>query len=134
MSQKETINTFEVTISTTNKQLKKGEELFISIVVKNVSDSSAKFCKYHTPFEGINNEIFEVVRNGKKSPYQGKLKKRRAPTEEDYIKLRPGQSTTCKVSLNQKYNIENKGNYTIRFLGSGISQLSDSNEITFEIR
>ncbi|WP_299326585.1 hypothetical protein [uncultured Maribacter sp.] len=134
MSQKNTVNTFEVTISTINKQLNQGEELFIIIVVKNISDSSAKFCKYHTPFEGIKNEIFEVVKNGKEISYQGKLKKRSPPTKEDYINLRPGQSKTCKVSLNQEYNIENKGTYRIRFLGSGISQLNDSNEITFEIR
>lgn len=134
MSQNDINNTLEVSISTIKNPIKQGEEQFISVVVKNRSDSSAQFCTYHTPFEGIENEIFEVTRGRKKIPYQGILKKRIPPTAEDYISLSPGKSITTKVSLNQAYNITRKGKYTIRFLGSGISNLNDSNQITFEIR
>lgn len=134
MAQNNSVEAFEVTICTTTDQLRQGDELFIITEVKNMGESPARFCKYHTPFEGTANEIFEVLKDGKKIPYQGKLKKRRPPTDKDYVDLGPRQSITCEVRLNEEYDIVEKGHYTIRFLGSVISRLNDSNEITFEIR
>ena len=134
MSKNDTIHTFDVTISITDNQLEQAEGQVIVFVVKNISSNAAKFCKYHTPFEGIMNDIFEIIKDGKKLSYQGILKKRSPPREEDYMNLKPGQLATCKVSLNKKYKVAHTGNYTLKFLGSRISQLNNSNKIAFKIK
>ena len=129
IDQNKTISSLEVTLSVSRTAFQIDEAIILTTTVTNASKSVVKFCKYHSPFEGIANEIFVVTKNGKPLDYQGILKKRVPPIKDDFITLQPEASTSCRVSISEKYNMVNKGEYTIRFMGSSISQLPNSNEI-----
>ena len=117
---------FEVHIHADQPVYKLGDEVVIETTVTNVSAQKGKFCTYHTPFEGIKNEIFTLMRNGKPIPYQGIMKKRVPPSDNDYKTLAPGAQAVCKVTLSKGYTLNKKGNYTIAFLGSVINGLPSS--------
>ena len=127
-------NTLNVEISLSKEEFKQNQSIKIKTTVTNTSDKAARFCDYHTPFEGIANEIFLVQKDGKKIPYQGILKKRIPPTKEDYIKLQAGKNTSCVVILNNDYDLSEPGEYTVQFKGSLISGLPDSNELSFVVK
>ena len=123
---------FEVTLTVYKETFEINEPVLAIIRVKNSNDVTAKFCIYHTPFEGIANNIFEIERDGEALGYHGMMKKRAAPGDSDYIELKPGESTTCTVELNEVYSLDKKGTYTIRFIGNtSINGLPDSTKITF---
>ena len=124
---------FEVVLSIPKQQIKNGTPVKIKTTVTNTGTTTATFCDYHTPFEGIANRIFLVKRNGKEIPYQGKMKKRIPPGPEDYIKLKPGKSISCEVTIQDNYDLSKKGKYTIAYIGTLISGLPDSEEIAFVI-
>ncbi|MEO1052544.1 MAG: DKNYY domain-containing protein [Bacteroidota bacterium] len=124
---------FKVTISSDKEVYKKGEEIMISMIVENTSYMKDEFCNYHTPFEGIQNNIFTVVRGNKEIPYQGMMKKRIPPTADDYQKLKPGKSVKCSVEM-EGYDMDRKGDYTIQFTGNMISGLPASNQIEISIK
>lgn len=126
-------NSFRVELSLTKETYLKNEAITIHMKVANISDEKDQFCDYHTPFEGIQNNIFTIYRGKKEVEYQGKMKKRIPPTDKDYIKLKPGKSTKCSVELDG-YDLSKKGSYTIQFTGNMISGLPGSNVVSFEIK
>lgn len=106
----------------------------VTLEVANTSDEKAEFCTYHTPFEGIRNNIFVVERKGEELPYRGMMAKRAPPTKKDHRKLKPGSSVTSDpVDLAEVYELK-KGSYTVRFRGGGVSGLPDSEPIELVVR
>ena len=105
---------FEVTISISPESAIIGQKLLITTVVKNVSSIPGRFCVYHTPFEGIMNDIFNLTLGGEEIPYVGVLASRRPPMEEDYCTLSPSEEKACTVEL-EGYELEKKGVYELRY-------------------
>lgn len=98
----------------------------VMLEVTNTSGAKAEFCTYHTPFEGIRNDIFVVERDGEELPYRGMMAKRAPPTKKDHRTLKPGASITSEaVDLSETYALKS-GTYTVRFRGGGVSGLPDS--------
>lgn len=98
----------------------------VAMRVTNTSTEPATFCTYHTPFEGIRNDIFIVERRGRERPYRGKLAKRIPPGPEDHRTLAPGATAgPATVDLTRDWDLS-RGRYTVRYRGSGISGLPDS--------
>ncbi len=126
-------NAFQVIISLDKESYQKGEAIVLSMVVENISETKDSFCSYHTPFEGIQNNIFSVLRENKEIIYQGMVKKRIPPGKNDFIYLSPGESSGCKVTLDG-YDIDRKGSYRIQFSGNMISGLPASNTERFIVK
>lgn len=127
-------NSFSVTISIKQPVLSKKEAAIITQTVLNTSDEDATFCKYHTLFEGIKNEIFSIERKGEKLSYQGMLKKRIPPGPDDHVSLKPGASISCNGDLNTGYDLTKKGTYKVFFTENLISGLPGSNTVEFTIK
>lgn len=125
-------SSFDVIISTEKENVTFGDGVVIRMEVKNVSTVRGKFCKYHTPFEGILNKIFLVQYENQEIPYEGKLASRIGPSEEDYIHLDPGNHASCSVVL-EGYSLKKKGSYKIQFVQSPSSNLPSSNTIEVNI-
>ena len=121
-------DSFEVEMAV--KQRK--NDVLIKMIVKNIGKEVAVFCKYHTPFEGIQNNIFDVWKGQTEIPYVGMLKKRIPPSEKDYVKLAPNKEVSCEVALDG-YDMTQKGRYKLQFSGNLISGLPESNVVEFEI-
>jgi peptidyl-Lys metalloendopeptidase len=102
----------------------------VSMTVSNTTGARKIFCTYHTPFEGIRNEIFEVTNaGGDEIPYAGMMAKRAAPGPEDYVTLANGAFESAEVDLTDGYDLETPGDYTVKFAGNMISGLEESNEV-----
>lgn len=109
-------------------------ELSLRLLVENPTDGRRQFCSYHTPFEGIRNDIFEVRdAQGNELQYQGKMAKRAAPGKGDFVLLKAGASKSVDFSLEDAYDFAS-GKYTIQFRGTDISMLPSSNTVTLELR
>lgn len=123
---------WRVELDATSPQPSTGPVL-VRMRVHNQGDAPATFCRYHTPFEGIQNDIFIVEHGDSELPYQGKMKKRAPPEPRDYTTVKPGSSTSwAEVDLTDGYTFE-QGHYTVRFRGSGIPGLPDSAPITLTL-
>ena len=108
----------------------------INIICKiyNSSLESQSFCKYHTPFEGVQNRIFTLIKDGKNIPYKGKLIKRLVPIKKDYVDLQSKGTISCTVDISSSYDLSKKGEYFINYKGSQISNLPDSLPLQFIIK
>lgn len=124
----------EVTLSAEHAAYPMGAEITLTFTVSNPHAKKVKFCRYHTPIEGIKNNILEVIHpNGETIRYMGPMVKRREPTKEDHMKVKGGQSVMATFILNQTYPINDPGTYSIQFKGAEVNQLPDSNVLKIEL-
>lgn len=99
------------------------------------SEESAKFCTYHTPFEGFANDIFTItyLATSEEIPYQGIMASRVAPGPDDWVELSPLAERHCRINLSEAYDFSRKGIYEIRYPENGVSELPRSNKIRVTI-
>ncbi|MEZ4322547.1 MAG: hypothetical protein R3F61_34085 [Myxococcota bacterium] len=114
--------------------LEAGAGTEVALTVENAGSARATFCTYHTPFEGIRNDIFIVERDGVEVDYQGMMAKRTPPGPEDHRTLAPGAvEGPVTVDLSRGYPLS-PGTYTVRYRGTLISGLPDSNPVELVVR
>ena len=101
--------------------------------VTNPTRRACTFCQYHTPFEGIRNDIFTVTTaDGAAVPYRGSMAKRTPPRPQDFRRVEPGQSVTADVDLRDGYELV-PGVYRVAFSGNAISGLPASAAVTVTV-
>ncbi len=99
----------------------------VRMEVANDSPVPIEFCRYHTAFEGLRNDIFEVRDpQGAVLEYRGPMAKRAAPEREDFFVVQPGRFHTAEVDLALGYALGGGQTYVVRYRGSEISGLPDS--------
>ena len=108
-------NGVTVSIAPEKNSLKQDDDVTLRVTITNTSASPQYVLKWHTPFAGIEDHIFEVKRDGVDVPYLGRHYKRGAPTAKDYYLLKPGQSHTSKVELSSVYDMSVTGDYAIKY-------------------
>lgn len=91
------------------------QNVYVTFTMTNVSDHTVRVLSWVTPFDGVEGNLFEVARNGEPVPYEGRVYKRPAPTDADYIVLAPAESRSVEVELSRFYAISYGGEYLIRF-------------------
>jgi hypothetical protein len=92
-----------------------GESLPLTFILTNHGDADLYVLTWHTPFEGIANEIFRVTRDKEILPYEGILAMRGDPIEDDYLYLATGASASATVDLATAYDLSELGTYTIAY-------------------
>ena len=105
----------ESRLETGRAALQTGDEAVVQFSLVNSGDRAAQVLRWHTPFLGVDDDIFEVTWNGKEVAYLGRTFKRPAPQASDYLTLRPGQSLSASVPLNSLYDMSRPGEYTVRY-------------------
>jgi len=111
----------EARLETSRAALQTGDEALVQFSLTNAGDRAAQVLRWHTPFQGVDADLFEVTWNGEAVTYLGREFKRPAPQPSDYLTLRPGQSLSASVPLNSLYDLSRPGEYTVRYR----SELSD---------
>ena len=81
----------------------------------NTSDKAIRVLKWHTPLEGMKSDMFHVEVNGNLAVYMGRVYKRPAPTEDDYITIDPGQTVSEDVDFTEAYDIAEAGIYSVKY-------------------
>lgn len=93
------------------------EAVEVTLVVENPAPEAGRFCDYHTPFEGIRNDIFEVTGpDGKALAYRGMMAKRAPPGPDDYVAIGAGQRLEATVDLRDAYALT-PGLHRVRYAG-----------------
>lgn len=126
------VNGLDVQISVNQQQFKSDQDLIqLTVTMINNTDGDIFILKWNTPFDStfgqLNGDLFEVRRGGEKIPYIGPIFKRSPPTQEDYIKLTPGEAKRATVDLEDGYAIVSSGPYTVVYRSNIVStQRGDS--------
>jgi peptidyl-Lys metalloendopeptidase len=108
-------NGVTVSIAPEKNSLKQSDDVVLKVTITNTSSSPQYVLKWHTPFAGIEDHIFDVTRDGVALPYLGKHYKRGAPTAKDYYVLKPGASHTSTVEISSVYDMTVTGDYAVKY-------------------
>ena len=124
-----------VTVSLTPEKasLGKDDDVVMRVTITNTSSKPQYVLKWHTPFAGVEDHLFDVTRDGVAVPYQGRHYKRPAPTAKDYYLLKPGASHTSKVELSALYDMSVTGDYAVRYHAASLNLFNsppDGNSMT----
>lgn len=83
--------------------------------LSNASTSTVHVLRWMTPLDGVSNNLFRVSQDGRPVAYTGRLVKRAAPTDADYLALAPGQSVSAEVDLSAYYDMRKGGQFSVRY-------------------
>lgn len=110
---------------------KVGGDILVEFTIENISDKDLLFLKWNTPFEGLQSNIFKILKNKHyRLPYDGKLVKRGQPGREDYILLKKGETLKTKLDLSEAYHFKKDGEYEVALDTYGIDfiELEDEDQ------
>ncbi|MFP2926310.1 M35 family metallo-endopeptidase [Pyxidicoccus sp. 3LG] len=119
------------------------EGVLVTVTLTNVSSSKVRLLKWHTPVDGLKEDLFKVEAEGAAAEYNGRHYKWATPEAHDYLSLAPGESVSRTVDLATIYDLSKTATYSIRYDSAshhdashdGISQLrSDSLSVFVEGR
>ena len=91
-----------------------GKPVLLQLTLGNTSGQAVEVLQYHTPFEGILGDLFEIQYADESLTYRGPLVKRGPPTDEDWLLLESGGVLTAKVDLSNAWDLRRAGEYTLR--------------------
>ncbi|RJG20407.1 M35 family metallo-endopeptidase [Massilia cavernae] len=120
-------NGVTVSITPEKSSLNKEDDVVVRVTITNTSSTPQYILKWHTPFGGVEEALFDVKRDGVDVPYLGAHYKRPAPTAKDYYLLKPGASHTAKVELSALYDMSVTGDYSIKYTAASY-QLFDGSK------
>jgi hypothetical protein len=95
--------------------VKAGEPVEVVFRLSNPTSKPLYVLDWHTPLEGLLNDIFEVTRDGTDVPYAGPMLKRGPPQADDYVTVAPGASVEGRVEVSLAYDLRQPGRYRIAF-------------------
>ncbi|NOK21829.1 M35 family metallo-endopeptidase [Corallococcus carmarthensis] len=98
----------------------------LKVTFTNVSTSPVRILGYHTPVvEGIEADILSVSLAREPVEYIGRIYKRAAPKDRDYLTLKPGESISGVASLWDNYDLSVSGTYAVQYRTEVLSAGSD---------
>ena len=104
-----------VTLVPEKTALGQTDDVVVRVTFTNTSSVPQYILKFRTPFNGIEEALFDIKRDGQPVPYLGAHIKRAAPTRSDYFVLKPGASHSMKVELSALYDMSVSGDYQIAY-------------------
>ncbi|MBI3230694.1 MAG: peptidase M35 [Burkholderiales bacterium] len=119
-------NGITVNIAPAKNVLQSHDDVVVNVTLTNTSNTSQYVLKYYTPFNGIEESIFNVTRDGVKVPYLGAHYKRGTPKSSDYFELKPGKSYSQKVELSALYDMSVSGDYKISYKAASYNLFSST--------
>ncbi len=89
------------------------QPVIVHVTIANPTNHPLKILKWHTLADDLEGPLFSIQRDGLPVSYIGPLYKRPAPTKEDYIHLKAGESFTHDVDIALYYDLTVTGFYRI---------------------
>jgi len=87
----------------------------VQFKITNTSKQAIKVPAWQLPSNALNSDLFDVYLNGEKVDYVGKMIKRSAVKDSDFITLRAGETKLVNTDLSSVYDMTTDGEYSIRF-------------------
>lgn len=91
------------------------QPVIVHVTIANPTDHPMKVLKWQTLADDLEGPLFSIKRDGVPVAYIGPLYKRPAPTHEDYLHLKAGESITNDVDIALYYDLSVSGFYRIRY-------------------
>lgn len=104
-----------VSVSANRASALAGQEVEVQVRYLNAGAQALQLGKWYVNAPSLQEDMFDVRRDGKPVEYLGPHFKRRAPQADDLVSLAPGKSLSRSYKLSQLYDMSLSGNYTIRF-------------------
>lgn len=105
----------EVTLVVDKTDFAASDAVLVNVTFTNIGKNPVKVLKWFTPVEDVEGSLFKVTRDGAAVDYTGAIYKRLAPTGNDYINLKSGESFTRTVDLGQYYDLSLTGVYEVEY-------------------
>jgi len=99
------------------KTVKAGQPVEVVFRLSNPTSQPLYVLDWHTPLEGLLNDIFQVTRDGEELSYSGPMLKRGPPSADEYVTVAPGASVEGRVDIALAYDFTQPGRYRIAFRG-----------------
>lgn len=106
---------FAATLNASNMQLSATDDVVVTLTVTNKERSPQRLLKWFTAQDGVTEALFTVQRDDKEIEYLGAHYKRHAPTADDYLELKGGESISWQIDLSSHYDMTQTGDYKITF-------------------
>ena len=104
----------------------KTEDAILHVTITNPTSHSLRLLRWFTPLDGVERSLFTVTRNGEAVFYLGKMVKRAAPTDKDYLTLAAGESVTRDINLSEYYALSVSGSYEVKYDVTSIQLYADT--------
>ena len=127
-------NALEVTIAVDKTDYTASDSVLVNVTFTNIGKNPVKVLKWFTPVEDVEESLFKVTRDGAAVSYTGAIYKRLAPTGNDYINLKSGESFTRTVDLGQYYDLSLTGVYEVEYNYDVTALESNKVQVTVEGR
>lgn len=113
--------------------IKVGDSVLLKFTVKNNKADTARFLKWHTPFEPLLSKYLDIINaDGTEVNYKGAMAKRMMPPPADsYITLKANDSLSVTTDLLKAYAIDKPAKYTITYNSTGVSGLTVTKSVSF---
>jgi len=104
-----------VSLSVAQSSFDSAQDVLVSVTISNPTNHTVKVLKWFTAVDGVEEPLFDVKVNGQPVAYTGRIYKRPAATEKDYISLKSGESITNTVDLGEYYDLSQSGQYDVAY-------------------
>ena len=104
-----------VTLSVDQVYFSASQEVTVTVTITNPTRHTIKVLAWYTPIPEVEGPLFAVTRDGSAVAYTGAIYKRPAPTANDYLKIKAGESVTSVVPLSQYYDLTTSGVYAVTY-------------------
>jgi peptidyl-Lys metalloendopeptidase len=104
-----------VELSAATSMVHESDRLTVEVSFTNTAKHAVKLLAWYTAEGELEEDLFEVTRDGEPVEYIGPHYKRPAPEKGDYITLAPGKSLTRSVDLSDFYDLSQTGDYSVRY-------------------
>jgi hypothetical protein len=108
----------------------KDDSVMINFTLYNLTNEGLWVLARYTPLENLKGDIFHVVCNGKKVPYEGIMVKRGPPTEKEYVYIEPGKSISREINISSAYKLPVSQECVVHFIGDKINYISGAGELS----
>lgn len=104
-----------VTLSVDKEAFAENESVLVKVTISNPNKGAVRILKWYTPFEDVEEPLFEITRDGETIEYIGAHYKRPQPEDKDFIVLKSGESFSRTVDLAKYYDLSVTGSYVINY-------------------
>lgn len=114
-----------VSLSVAQGEFDSTQDVLVNVTIANNTKHTVRVLKWFTPFDGVEESLFVVTRDGEPVAYTGALYKRPNATGQDYISLKAGESLSTVVNLGEFYDLSESGQYEVFY---GVASFNLYNE------
>ncbi|OQS41555.1 M35 family metallo-endopeptidase [Chromobacterium haemolyticum] len=111
------VQAHDLQVSVAKQQASVAADQDVEVVLnyRNTGKETLRIYKWYVPGQELQEQIFEVSRDGKPVSYLGPRYKRAVPTIKDTVALAPGASLSVKVKVSDYYDMSKSGRFDVRF-------------------